>query len=80
MSNGTFGNPQIVEYKTEILIVVVGMAACGATYEAKRWAGDDVKVTLVDKAAVEGRRKYSALSQAITTISPAKRQRCQRTA
>ena len=49
MTTGTFGNPEIVEYETDILIVGGGMAACGAAFEAKRWAGTDVKVTLVDQ-------------------------------
>ncbi len=53
MSEGTFGNPTIVEFKTDILIIGGGMAACGAAFEVKRWAGDDVKVTLVDKAAMD---------------------------
>ncbi len=30
MSEGTFGNPEIVEYETDILIIGGGMAACGA--------------------------------------------------
>lgn len=47
MSEGSFGNPEIVEVETDVLIVGGGMAACGAAYEAVRWAGDDVRVTLV---------------------------------
>ena len=33
---GTFGDPEIVEKETDILIVGGGMAACGAAYEAVR--------------------------------------------
>src|SRR6056297_885831 len=46
--------PEIVEHETDALIVGGGMGACGAAIEAVRW-GDkhDVKVLLVDKAALE---------------------------
>ncbi|MEZ5840882.1 MAG: hypothetical protein R3D02_10840 [Hyphomicrobiales bacterium] len=39
--------------KPTSLLIGGGMTACGATYRAKRWAGDNVKVTLVDKAAMD---------------------------
>jgi adenylylsulfate reductase subunit A len=63
---GTFGNPEIVEVSTDVLIVGGGMAACGAAFEAKRWAGDDVKVTLVDKAAME---RSGAVAQGLSAIN-----------
>ena len=46
--------PEVVEIETDALIVGGGMGACGAAIEAVRW-GDkhDVKVLLVDKAALE---------------------------
>jgi len=66
MSEGTFGNPEIVEVETDILIVGGGMAACGAAYEAKRWAGDDVRVTLVDKAAMD---RSGAVAQGLSAIN-----------
>jgi adenylylsulfate reductase subunit A len=66
MSEGTFGNPEIVEYETDILIIGGGMAACGAAYEAKRWAGDDVKITLVDKAAMD---RSGAVAQGLSAIN-----------
>ncbi len=66
MSEGTFGNPEIVEVETDILIVGGGMAACGAAYEAKRWAGDDVKITLVDKAAMD---RSGAVAQGLSAIN-----------
>ena len=50
---GTFGNPEVVEVETDLLIIGGGMAACGAAVEAKRWAPKDAKITLVDKAALD---------------------------
>jgi adenylylsulfate reductase subunit A len=66
MSEGTFGNPEIVEVETDVLIVGGGMAACGAAYEAKRWAGDKVRVTLVDKAALD---RSGAVAQGLSAIN-----------
>jgi len=66
MSNGSFGNPEIVEHQTDILIIGGGMAACGAAFEAKRWAGDDVKITLVDKAAMD---RSGAVAQGLSAIN-----------
>ncbi len=66
MTEGTFGNPEIVEIETDILIIGGGMAACGAAYEAKRWAGDDVRITLVDKAAMD---RSGAVAQGLSAIN-----------
>jgi len=66
VSKGTFANPEIVELETDILIVGGGMAACGAAYEAVRWAGDDIRVTLVDKAAME---RSGAVAQGLSAIN-----------
>ena len=66
MSEGTFGNPEIVELSTDILIVGGGMAACGAAFEAARWAGDDVKITLVDKAAMD---RSGAVAMGLSAIN-----------
>ncbi len=66
MSEYTFGNPEIIEIDTDILLVGGGMAACGAAYEAKRWAGDDVKITLVDKAAMD---RSGAVAQGLSAIN-----------
>ena len=66
MSEGTFGNPEIVEVETDVLIVGGGMAACGAAYEAMRWAGDDVRVTMVDKAALD---RSGAVAQGLSAIN-----------
>ena len=66
MSEGTFGNPEIVEVETDILIIGGGMAACGAAYEAKRWADDDTKIIMVDKAAVD---RSGAVAQGLSAIN-----------
>ncbi|MAF48271.1 MAG: adenylyl-sulfate reductase subunit alpha [Rhodospirillales bacterium] len=66
MSEGTFGDPEVIEIETDILIIGGGMAACGAAYEAKRWAGDDVKITLVDKAAMD---RSGAVAQGLSAIN-----------
>jgi len=66
MSEGTFGNPEIIEIETDILLVGGGMAACGAAFEAKRWAGDDVKITLVDKAAMD---RSGAVAMGLSAIN-----------
>ena len=64
--SGTFGDPEIIEIETDILIVGGGMAACGAAFEAKRWAGDDVKITLVDKAAMD---RSGAVAMGLSAIN-----------
>jgi adenylylsulfate reductase, subunit A len=66
MSEASFGDPEIVEIETDILIVGGGMAACGAAYEAMRWVGDDVRVTLVDKAAMD---RSGAVAQGLSAIN-----------
>ncbi|HYB52090.1 MAG TPA: adenylyl-sulfate reductase subunit alpha [Burkholderiaceae bacterium] len=66
MSEPSFGNPQIIEHETDILIVGGGMAACGAAFEARRWAGNDVKITLVDKAAMD---RSGAVAMGLSAIN-----------
>jgi adenylylsulfate reductase subunit A len=66
MSEASFGNPEIIEYETDILIVGGGMAACGAAFEARRWAGSDVKITLVDKAAMD---RSGAVAMGLSAIN-----------
>ena len=39
-------NPEIVEHKCDVLIVGGGMAACGAAFEIKKWAPDDMKYSI----------------------------------
>jgi len=67
MSEGTFGDPEIVEIDTDLLIIGGGMAACGAAYEAPRWAEkEDLKITLVDKAAMD---RSGAVAQGLSAIN-----------
>jgi adenylylsulfate reductase subunit A len=63
--SGTFGNPEIVDITTDILIVGGGMAACGAAFEARRWA-PDAKITLVDKAALD---RSGAVAMGLSAIN-----------
>ncbi len=47
-------NVETVEITTDLLILGGGMAACGAAVEASYWGKkNNVKITLVDKAAME---------------------------
>ncbi|MFN3078108.1 MAG: adenylylsulfate reductase subunit alpha, partial [Alphaproteobacteria bacterium] len=64
--SGTFGNPEIIDITTDILIIGGGMAACGAAFEAKRWAGDNVKILLVDKAAMD---RSGAVAMGLSAIN-----------
>ena len=60
--------PEIVELDTDVLIVGGGMAACGAAFEAVRWAEKHgVRVLLVDKAALERSGAVAAGLSAINT-------------
>ncbi|WP_460021264.1 adenylyl-sulfate reductase subunit alpha [Magnetospira thiophila] len=63
---GTFGDPEVIEVKTDILIVGGGMAACGAAYEAVRWAPEGLKITLVDKAAMD---RSGAVAMGLSAIN-----------
>ncbi|NOY53876.1 MAG: adenylyl-sulfate reductase subunit alpha [Deltaproteobacteria bacterium] len=46
--------PEVVEVETDLLFIGGGMAACGAAYEASRWATPKgLKITMIDKAAAE---------------------------
>jgi len=59
-------DPQIVEHDVDILIVGGGMAACGAAFEVKKWAPADMKIVLVDKAALE---RSGAVAQGLSAIN-----------
>ncbi len=70
---GEFGNPEIVQEEVDILIIGGGMAACGAAYEVVRWAeaakassGVDLKIKLVDKAAMD---RSGAVAQGLSAIN-----------
>jgi len=72
MSEGTFGNPEVVEKEVDILLIGGGMAACGAAYEIVPWIkaakkqGVDINVHLVDKAALP---RSGAVAQGLSAIN-----------
>jgi adenylylsulfate reductase subunit A len=73
MSQGTFGNPEIVEEDLDILLIGGGMACCGAAFEMMRWAeavkaetGTELKIRLVDKAAMD---RSGAVAQGLSAIN-----------
>jgi len=72
MAEGTFGNPKVVEEEVDILIIGGGMAACGAAYEIGQWAeaakakGHNLKVKLVDKAAMD---RSGAVAMGLSAIN-----------
>jgi adenylylsulfate reductase, subunit A len=60
-------NFETVEVTTDLLIVGGGMAACGAAVEASYWAKKNgLKVTLVDKAAVD---RSGAVAMGLSAIN-----------
>jgi adenylylsulfate reductase subunit A len=67
-----FENPQIIEEEVDILLIGGGMACCGAAFEVMRWIdkakqqGVDIKVKLVDKAAVD---RSGAVAQGLSAIN-----------
>ena len=67
MAEFDFGNPEVVEEEVDILIIGGGMAACGAAFEIMRWAeGTDLKIKLVDKAAMD---RSGAVAQGLSAIN-----------
>jgi adenylylsulfate reductase subunit A len=66
-NNYKFGNPEIIEEEVDILFIGGGMAACGAAFEVLRWAeGQDLKIKLVDKAAMD---RSGAVAQGLSAIN-----------
>ncbi|KPK71810.1 MAG: adenylylsulfate reductase [Acidithiobacillales bacterium SM23_46] len=70
---GTFEKPEIVQEEVDILLIGGGMACCGAGYEIMRWAdaakaekGIDLKIKLVDKAAMD---RSGAVAQGLSAIN-----------
>ncbi len=61
-----YKSAKVEEIETDILLIGGGMACCGAAYEAVRWAGNDVKITLVDKAAMD---RSGAVAQGLSAIN-----------
>jgi adenylylsulfate reductase subunit A len=72
MSEYGFGNPEVIEEEVDILLIGGGMAACGAAFEVMRWKeeaaknGVDLKVKLVDKAALD---RSGAVAQGLSAIN-----------
>jgi adenylylsulfate reductase subunit A len=71
--SGTFENPEVVQEEVDILLIGGGMANCGAAYEVMRWAeaakaenGVDLKIKLVDKAAMD---RSGAVAQGLSAIN-----------
>ncbi len=58
-------DPEVEEREVDLLIIGGGMAACGAAFEAKKWSGD-LKILLVDKAAME---RSGAVAQGLSAIN-----------
>ncbi|GMQ76065.1 MAG: adenylyl-sulfate reductase subunit alpha [Gammaproteobacteria bacterium] len=67
-----FGNPEIIEEEVDILLIGGGMACCGAAFEIPKWVdeakkqGVDLKVKLVDKAALD---RSGAVAQGLSAIN-----------
>jgi adenylylsulfate reductase subunit A len=68
-----FGNPDVIQEEVDILMIGGGMACCGAAYEVMRWAeaakaeaGVDLKIKLVDKAAMD---RSGAVAQGLSAIN-----------
>ncbi len=60
-------NFETVEVNTDFLIIGGGMSACGAAVEAAHWAKkNDVKITLVDKAALD---RSGAVAMGLSAIN-----------
>ena len=70
---GEFGNPEVIQEEVDVLLIGGGMACCGAGYEIMRWAdaakaemGIDLKIKLVDKAAMD---RSGAVAQGLSAIN-----------
>ncbi|MBC8433822.1 MAG: adenylyl-sulfate reductase subunit alpha [Desulfobacterales bacterium] len=59
-------DPEVVELEVDYLIVGGGMAATGTAFEIKKWAADDAKILLVDKASLE---RSGAVAQGLSAIN-----------
>jgi adenylylsulfate reductase, subunit A len=59
-------DPKVEKIDVDILIVGGGMAACGTAFEVKKWASDDTKILLCDKAALE---RSGAVAQGLSAIN-----------
>ena len=59
-------DPEVEELEVDYLIVGGGMAATGTAFEIKKWAADDAKILLVDKASLE---RSGAVAQGLSAIN-----------
>ena len=50
----------------DVLIVGGGMSGCGAAIEARYWAGDDLRIVMVDKAATD---RSGAVGEGLSAIN-----------
>ena len=71
--SGTFDKPEIVQEDLDILLIGGGMACCGTAYEMMRWAeavkaetGTELKIKMVDKAAMD---RPGAVAQGLSAIN-----------
>ncbi|MDH5559677.1 MAG: adenylyl-sulfate reductase subunit alpha [Deltaproteobacteria bacterium] len=59
--------PEIVVHETDILLIGGGMSACGAAYEADKWATEQgLRITMVDKAATD---RSGAVAMGLSAIN-----------
>ncbi len=67
-----FGNPAVVEEEVDILLIGGGMVCCGAAFELGPWLeqaksdGHDLKVKMIDKAAID---RSGAVAQGLSAIN-----------
>jgi len=67
-----FGNPEVIEEEVDILLIGGGMVCCGAAFELGPWleqarsGGQDIKVKMIDKAAVD---RSGAVAQGLSAIN-----------
>ncbi|MCP4114466.1 MAG: adenylyl-sulfate reductase subunit alpha [Desulfobacteraceae bacterium] len=59
-------DPEVDKRDVDVLIIGGGMAACGTAFEIKKWADDDTKILLCDKAALE---RSGAVAQGLSAIN-----------
>ncbi|MCL4532694.1 MAG: FAD-dependent oxidoreductase, partial [Deltaproteobacteria bacterium] len=65
-STEVLNNYTIEEISTDVLIVGGGMVGCGAAFEIKKWAPKDMKITLIEKAAIE---RSGAVAMGLSAIN-----------
>jgi len=59
--------PEVIEVETDLLVIGGGMSACGAVYEAARWATPQgIRITMIDKAATD---RSGAVAMGLSAIN-----------